>query len=105
MLFKLILKLFTKLIIAQALVDTKTPTKAQVIHFFAFLTHSSSHPEVRYIIPDIINAITAITATYLIPEDIRFHKKSKNDFPVTQELHPGNPVQTTGGPPAKTVMT
>jgi putative flippase GtrA len=68
------------LIIAQALVEINTHTSAQIIHFFAFLTCSSAHPEVRYIIPAIIRARTDTTATYLIHSAIVFQRKVKKVF-------------------------
>lgn len=86
-----------KFIIAQALVEIKTQTKDQVIHFLAFLTWSSSHPEIKYIIQASINDITAKTAVYFIQEEIRFHKNQKNDFSQTVSEHQGSQSQTTQG--------
>lgn len=94
---------------AHALVEINTPTNAQVIHFFAFFTFSSSPHDTKYIIPAITREITEITATYLIPEEITFHKNEKKFFPVifcpTHELHHGRPVHTTVGPEVARAVT
>lgn len=60
------------LIIDHANTDTRTPTKAHIIMFFARFIFSSSPPERRYIIHPIITAITAITEIYSISVLIKF---------------------------------
>lgn len=59
-------KLLTTHMRDHAIDETNTPTNAQIIIVRAFFIFSSSQLEVRNIIPHIITAITAITATYFI---------------------------------------
>lgn len=86
----------------QAVVEIITQTIAQVIHFLAFLTFSSSQAEIKYIIQAIIKDITEITATNWIQTVIIFHKNQKKFFQVTLTVvlssgHQGNQWQTTAG--------
>jgi hypothetical protein len=60
------------LIIDQAETDINTHARAQMIMLFAFFVFSSSPLDIRYIIPPIITAITAITAIYWINRAIIF---------------------------------
>lgn len=53
-----------------ALIESKTATTEYIIHVFAFFVFSSSQLESIYITQEIISAITAKTATYLISSDI-----------------------------------
>jgi hypothetical protein len=57
-------------------IEMNTQASAQIITLFAFFVFSSSPLEMRYIIPPIITAITAITAIYLISSAIMFHRIS-----------------------------
>jgi hypothetical protein len=58
--------------INQAETETRTQISAHIIHLFAFLIFSSSPPEMRYMIPAIIRAMTAITEVYFIISLITF---------------------------------
>ena len=95
----------SRLIIAQALVETSTPTSDHMIAVFAFFTFSSSPDDVKYIIHATTKASTDNTATYSIEVDIRFPKNEKK-LSLVRELstshtplllHPGRPLQTTPG--------
>lgn len=93
-------------IIHQAEIETITQTSDQVIHDFAFFAFSSSHHDNKYIIPLIIKAITAITATNCITCHIILVMNSK---PILFEIdgavgtqglvstQPGNQIQLTSG--------
>ena len=98
--------MFNILIIPQAEIETRTQTKDQIIHDFAFFVLSSSHHENKYINPLIINAITAITATNCITCHMIFVIRSKPIlFPTDPadgdigfaSLQPGNQTQFTDG--------
>lgn len=99
----------SKLIIAQALVETNTHTSDQIMALFAFFTFSSSPDETKYIIHATTKASTDKTATYWIEVDIRFPIKPKKVSSVivpstchTQLLlHHGSPLHTTQGHEAK----
>lgn len=86
------------MIIDQAEIEINTHTSAQIIMLFAFLVFSSSPLDMRYIIPPIITAITAITAIYWISKAIIFPIISYTQAPDADALeHPGNPPHSTSG--------
>lgn len=95
----------SKLIIAQALVETSTPISDHIIAVFAFFTFSSSQAETKYIIQATTKASTDNTATYSIAVEIRFHKNQKKPSCVSElftcqtpsSSHQGSPLQTTPG--------
>lgn len=95
----------SKLIIAHAVVDTRTHTKDQMIALFAFFILSSSHAETKYIIQATTKARTDSTAIYWIVVEIRFHANAKKLSDVTElftcptlsVLHPGSQLHTTPG--------
>lgn len=84
--------------------ERSTHTSDHMIQVFAFLIFSSSPHERRYIIPLIIRAITAKTATYWITFQIRSHIKVIGAFAQLTEPppQPGRSPQSILGA-AKTV--
>lgn len=88
----------------QAETERITQISDHIIHVFAFFTFSSSQPDMRYIIPLIIRAITAITATYWIKRPIKWEINSVavwSSPPV--HLHPGSQSHFISGAAEKTV--
>ncbi len=85
--------------------ESKTQTKDQIIHVFAFFTFSSSPHETRYIIPLIISAITAITATYLISSAMSPDTNWIGLSELVLVEHHGSPPQSILGAAAKTCDT
>lgn len=76
-----------------------THTSDQIIDFFALFAFSSSHQEIRYRRPLIINAITAIAAIYWINWAIKLlinHVADSTVFEVLIE-HPGSHSQSILG--------
>jgi len=84
-------------IIDQARTETSTPMRAYITTFFAFFVFSSSHEDTSIIIPPIITAITAITATYLIHVAIIFPSISKPHASVLVFSQPGSFPQSISG--------
>lgn len=92
-----------RLIMYQEDTERRTHARDHIIQVFAFFTFSSSPPDIKYIIPLSINAITAITATYLIPSAMIFATKligESNDVPSP---HHGRSPQLISGAPANTM--
>lgn len=94
------------MIIHQAEIETSTQTKDQIIHDFAFFVFSSSHHESKYIIPLMINEITAIADTNCITCHIILVISSipilllivgAHGVMILESTHPGNHTQLTDG--------
>jgi hypothetical protein len=91
---------FIRFMINQAEIDNNTQTKDQIIQFFAFFVVSSFQAEVKYIIPEIIVEITAITAIYFIRVAIKDGiNLETTSHPELQA--PGRPAQFITGARAK----
>ena len=82
------------LIIDHAEIERNTQTKDHISHLLALLVFSSSHQETKYIIPLIISATTATTATYFITSAVRLDTNHSTAFLSEFHSQPGNQVHS-----------